>query len=235
MRVLVIGDSCIDEYRFGEIRRLNPESACPLVHVIKTDRRKGMVHNVAQNLTAFGLEVQVQAPYEVCHKIRYIDQKTGEHLLRVDHDVRANPYKVGSFDVDAVVISDYDKGFVSHEVVREIRDSFNGPIYMDTKKTDLARFEGVYIKINQLEYDRAISFPPEDYLIVTCGGLGARHKGRLYEAPKVEVVDVCGAGDVFLAALVSNHLLTGSMEEAIEFANQKAALSCTKIGTVCVS
>lgn len=235
MRVLVIGDACIDEYRFGEIRRLNPESACPLIHVVKTDKRKGMAHNVAQNLSALGIDVQLAAPHEVCHKIRYIDQKTGEHLLRVDHDVKANPYKVGSLDVDAVVISDYDKGFVSYEVVQEIRNTFSGPIYMDTKKTDLGRFEGVYIKINQLEYDRAVSFPDEDYLIVTCGASGARHQGKLYEAPRVEVIDVCGAGDVFLAAFVANHLQNGSVEQAIEFANQKAALSCTKIGTVCVS
>jgi sugar/nucleoside kinase (ribokinase family) len=49
------------------------------------------------------------------------------------------------------------------------------------------------------------------------------------------VVDVCGAGDVFLAALVAKHLDTDDVDAAIRFANEKAAKSCTYMGTVCVS
>ena len=35
MRILVIGDACIDEYRYGEILRINPESTAPLLNFEK--------------------------------------------------------------------------------------------------------------------------------------------------------------------------------------------------------
>lgn len=236
MRVLVVGDACIDEYRFGEIRRLNPESSAPLVSVVRVEERPGMACNVAQNLTAMGAKVEGHFPAAMSRKIRYIDQRTGEHLLRVDADVRADPYPVPEvLDYDAVVISDYDKGFLGYDEIQTIRERFHGPIYMDTKKTDLARFKDILIKVNQAEYERAISYPLEDNIIVTCGSAGARYMNKTYPANKIDVVDVCGAGDVFLAALVFKYLETGQREQAIEFANLKAGESCSKVGTVCVS
>jgi sugar/nucleoside kinase (ribokinase family) len=58
---------------------------------------------------------------------------------------------------------------------------------------------------------------------------------NIYPVKAIEVVDVCGAGDVFLAAMVVKHLETGDMNIALPFANDKAALSCQSLGTVCVS
>jgi sugar/nucleoside kinase (ribokinase family) len=58
---------------------------------------------------------------------------------------------------------------------------------------------------------------------------------NMYRAKPIEVVDVCGAGDVFLAAMVFKHLETGDMGIALPFANEKAAISCQSIGAVCVS
>ena len=135
MRILVIGDVCIDEYRYGEIRRVNPESTAPLLNFQDSEEKMGMAFNVAQNLMALGAEVIMSVSEEISRKIRYIDRRTGEHLLRVDHDVQAKPYKVGSKDMfDAIVISDYDKGFITDEVIWKFRQKFRGPIYMDTKK-----------------------------------------------------------------------------------------------------
>lgn len=236
MKILVIGDACIDEYRFGEIRRLNPESSAPLLSVSWVEERLGMACNVAKNLSAMGLEVEAHFPKEMSRKIRYIDQKTGVHLLRIDADVLAEPYVVPTtLEYDAIVISDYNKGFLGYEQIKEIRNRFSGPMYMDTKKTDLAQFGGILLKVNQLEFDRAISYPLDHNIIVTCGADGAKYMGKMYPANKVDVVDVCGAGDVFLAALVAKYLETGQRAEAIEFANLKAGESCSKIGTVCVS
>jgi sugar/nucleoside kinase (ribokinase family) len=58
---------------------------------------------------------------------------------------------------------------------------------------------------------------------------------KVYSAKPIEVVDVCGAGDVFLAAMVVKHLQTNDMDMALRFANEKAALSCQSLGTVCIS
>lgn len=236
MHILVIGDVCIDEYRYGEIRRVNPESSAPLLNFQDSEEKMGMAFNVAQNLKAFGADVVLSVSEEISRKIRYIDRRTGEHLLRVDQDVQAKPYKVGSkYFFDAIVISDYDKGFITDEVIWKFRQKFRGPIYMDTKKKNLADFPGVYIKINQRELYEPTSLPELDKLIVTYGAKGCGYKETLYPARVIEVVDVCGAGDVFLAAMVFKHLQTGDMNIALPFANEKAAISCQSIGAVCVS
>ena len=236
MRILVIGDVCIDEYRYGEIRRVNPESTAPLLNFQDREEKMGLAFNVAQNLMALGAEVILSVSEEISRKIRYIDRRTGEHLLRVDHDVQAKPYFVGSkYFFDAIVISDYNKGFITDEVIWKFCQKFQGPIYMDTKKQNLADFPNVYIKINQRELYEATSIPDPEHLIVTYGAKGCGYQESLYPAKVIEVVDVCGAGDVFLAAMVYKHIQTGDMGIALPFANEKAAISCQSLGTVCVS
>jgi D-beta-D-heptose 7-phosphate kinase/D-beta-D-heptose 1-phosphate adenosyltransferase len=195
-----------------------------------------MAFNVAKNLRSFGAVVELLVPTEMSRKIRYIDRRTGEHLLRVDHDVQAQSCLVGSkYMFDAIVISDYDKGFVTNEVIQKLRKRFKGPIYMDTKKRNLADFPDIYIKINERELFESTSLPKPEHLIVTYGAKGCGYKDTLYPAKVIEVVDVCGAGDVFLAAMVYKHMETGDMSVALPFANEKAAISCQSIGAVCVS
>lgn len=237
MKILVIGDVCVDEYRYGEIRRVNPEAAAPLLNFQDSEEKLGMAYNVAQNLMSLGVDVVLAGSKELSRKVRYIDRRTGEHLLRVDFDVLAQPYQHSyNYDeFDAIVISDYDKGYVSDYIIRELPVLFKGPIYMDTKKKNLADFPGIYIKINQRELYESKSLPEADKLIVTYGSKGCGYMESRYPARVIDVVDVCGAGDVFLAAMVVKHLLTGDMGEALPFANERAAMSCQSMGAVCVS
>ena len=236
MNILVIGDSCIDEYRYGDITRVNPEATVPLLSYEKSEERFGMAQNVYQNLIRLGMNAEFHGPEVLSRKIRYIDRRTGNHLLRVDMDVISVPYvPKQTYDYDAIVISDYNKGFITEEVILEVRNRFSGPIYMDTKKTNLSKFKDIYIKINQRELYESTSMPERDKLIVTYGTRGCGYMDNIYPVKTIEVVDVCGAGDVFLAAMVVKHLETGDMNIALPFANEKAALSCQSLGTVCVS
>jgi D-beta-D-heptose 7-phosphate kinase/D-beta-D-heptose 1-phosphate adenosyltransferase len=236
MNILVIGDSCIDEYRYGDITRVNPEATVPLLTYEKSEERFGMAQHVYQNLIGLGMNAEFHGPEVLSRKIRYIDRRTGNHLLRVDMDVISVPYvPKQTYDYDAIVISDYNKGFITGEVISEIRNRFSGPIYMDTKKTNLSKFKNIYIKINQRELYESTSMPERDKLIVTYGARGCGYMDVIYPVKAIEVVDVCGAGDVFLAAMVVKHLETGDMNIALPFANDKAALSCQSLGTVCVS
>ena len=52
-----------------------------------------------------------------------------------------------------------------------------------------------------------------------------------YPAEKTKIVDVVGAGDTFLAALVYFHLLYGRIDEAIPFANKAASIAVQNFGT----
>ena len=99
---------------------------------------------------------------------------------------------------------------------------------MDTKKKDLKRFEGCFVKINEHEYSTTTSVPTD--IIVTLGSEGCRYRDQIYPAPKVEVVDVCGAGDTFLATLCYTYLKTQNIEPAIISANRAASVTVKHLG-----
>ena len=86
-----------------------------------------------------------------------------------------------------------------------------------------------YIKVNDIEYENLQT--KTDNVIITRGGAGTEYQGKLYPAEKVNVFDVVGAGDTFLAALVVGYLTTKSMETAIPFANKAAAVAVSHTGT----
>ena len=53
-KILVIGDSMIDAYLFGEINRTSPEAPVPVVETKKHEMRLGGAANVALNLKSLG-------------------------------------------------------------------------------------------------------------------------------------------------------------------------------------
>jgi bifunctional ADP-heptose synthase (sugar kinase/adenylyltransferase) len=226
-KVLLIGDSCTDRYNIGTVDRLSPEAPVPVVKIVESYDVSGMAANVHDNLINLNCWVAFITNQENITKTRYIDQRSGQHLLRVDDEPAIEPWHgfVGTplDSFDAVVISDYNKGFLTYEHIEYIIHNSNGPVFIDTKKTDLKRFQGAYVKINSLENSLATSVP--DDLIVTLGKYGARYKNQTYPAPTIEVSDVCGAGDTFLASLAYQYLLTKDIEKAIMFANIAASIT----------
>jgi D-beta-D-heptose 7-phosphate kinase/D-beta-D-heptose 1-phosphate adenosyltransferase len=228
-KILLLGDSCIDVYQYGYVGRISPEAPVPIFKPIYEETRDGMSSNVKNNLEMLGCEVKhIHGTTSI--KTRLIDNHSKQHIVRIDTDKETNslcfiPDLVG---YDAIVISDYCKGFISYELVEQLRDRFNGPIFIDTKKHELARFKGCFIKVNTEESKKATS-RTED-LIVTMGAHGAVFKSELFEGYNVTVRDVCGAGDTFLAALAYQYLNTNSIEEAIPFANKASSITVQKLG-----
>ena len=149
-KILLIGDSCTDEYVYGVCERLNPEAPVPILKFNKKETKKGMAWNVRENLMSFGIEVYILTNEESITKTRYIDQRYNQQFLRVDNEPLLEPmdYELPEEKFDALVISDYNKGFLTTEKISEIVDSFDGPVFIDTKKDHLPKLNA-YIKINQ--------------------------------------------------------------------------------------
>ena len=233
MNVLLIGDSCEDRYFYGDVKRLNPEAPVPILEYRRGVTSKGMVWNVRENLRSFGVEVYTSTHPEEIIKTRYIDEKSNQQIMRYDEEPTIEPL---SFDFptewnnlyDALVISDYDKGFLTKEKIFELTSRFVGPVFIDSKKTNLPA--DAYIKVNELEHER-MAYCNYENLIITRGDEGAEYKGDLYPAEKVKVFDVVGAGDTFLAALTYGYLKYGIIEEAIPLANKAAAVAVSHRGT----
>lgn len=228
-KVLLIGDSCIDEYKIGTVDRLSPEAPVPVIKVVNEYNLPGMSSNVKENLVQLGIDPDFITNDQEIKKTRYIDQRSGQHLLRVDEEPKITPwtghtaFPLNSYD--AIVISDYNKGFLLYEQIEHIIKSVRCPVFIDTKKTQLADIsaEWAYFKINESEYKNARSLPTN--LIVTLGANGAEYNGERYPTKKVEVMDVCGCGDTFLAALTVQFLFTKNIEQAIIFANTAAGVT----------
>lgn len=232
-RILLIGDTCVDTYVYGRVDRISPEAPVPIFVPHREIVKEGMGGNVAKNLEALGCSLNFLHG-KVSNKKRLIDERSKQQVLRIDHDEISDPIAIESeipATYDAIVISDYNKGTISYDLITHLVKTATAPIFIDTKKTDLAQMNGCYIKINELEKSRATSLPHPEWLIVTHGEKGASWNGWAFGAKTVEVADVCGAGDTFLAALVYQYLSTnGSVPNAINFAIDASAVTVQHLG-----
>lgn len=231
MKILLVGDNGVDQYQYGTVDRISPEAPVPVINYTNTVTKPGMAANVLDNLRKLGCDVTFVHGTKTSVKTRIIDSKSKQHLLRIDQDQHSLPVELerGMLgDYDAVVVSDYNKGSIEYETIEQIRNDFTGPIFVDTKKTNLHRFEGCFVKINRLEWESAKTFPTE--LIVTLGKDGVRYKEHAISTPPVEAFDVCGAGDTFLAALAFEYVQSRDILKSINFAVKAASVTIQHVG-----
>lgn len=231
-KVLLIGDSCIDEYVYGTCDRLSPEAPVPVLLYKETKKFIGMAHNVYLNLLSFGIECHFHTnnPEELV-KRRFIDIKSMNQLMRQDigFEVKSRPINLND-NYDAIVVSDYNKGLIDCESIKNICETFKGPIFVDSKRKDLSIFPNAIIKINHYEAEHAI-VSYSNKLIITQGKNGAVYNNMHFEAPHVDVYDVTGAGDIFLASLCYFYLTTKDLCKTIPKCVSLATKSVQHIGS----
>ena len=237
MKVLVIGDVCEDVYVYGKCSRLAPEAPVPVFVKTREKRNGGMALNVFNNLKALGVDCDIVHNAEEIEKTRYVDTQTNHIFIRIDSDeagIKRVDKKVLTkkylSQYDAIVISDYNKGFLSETDIEKI--CYYHPLtFMDTKKK-LGRWseDCKWIKINEPEYNNTKKeiqermYVYEDSLIVTLGSKGCKYKNKTYTVNEVEIKDLVGAGDTFLAGFVSRYLHTKNVDDALIFANECATI-----------
>ena len=242
MKVLVVGDVCIDIHVYGECKNLCPDAPVPVFVPIKQKENKGMAGNVYENLLSFGISADLECNSDLITKTRYVEEKRNHMFLRID----SGEEKIKRIDnlsseklkeYDAVVVSDYNKGFLLKEDVRFICDN-HSLVFLDTKKMigDFCR-NSTFIKINAEEYKKSF----EEYentskswahekMIVTLGQKGCRYKNHLYEVERVSIKDTSGAGDTFMASFVYKYLKDKDIDSALNFANECATIVVQKKG-----
>ena len=245
MNILVIGESCTDEFIYGKAERLAPEAPAPVFVPHRGTMNPGMAANVVANLQALGANVDFITNKNKITKTRYVDDKTNHLMIRIDEgDNEVETWSAWSSLPDlakysAVVISDYCKGFIDEYSIGAFCN-MHQKVFIDTKKTvgsymSLAK----YIKINEKEYLNSKFFfdkNPDvlDKTIVTLGKEGCRLGTKIYPVNEVPVKDQAGAGDTFLAGLVWKYVNTENIDEAIIFANECATKVVTKRGVCTV-
>ena len=242
--ILIIGDSCKDVFVYGEISRLSPEAPVPVFNPIEEKSNDGMARNVANNVEALNTTIYTITNNNSIRKIRYVDEKSNQLVLRVDeHDfcrridwnvlrkIQDNKCRLPMSDVedvDAIIVSDYNKGFLHEDDIKFICEG-NDNVFVDTKKKLGDWISSAdYIKINDLEYERNKEFIVNESeilnkTIITRGRKGCLYRGDVYTVENVPVKDISGAGDTFLAGLVVEYVKSNDIVKSIMFAQE-----CTK-------
>lgn len=249
MKVLVIGERCSDIFVYGDVNRLSPEAPIPVLIPKNTITSEGMAKNVANNLLSMCKtdEYQVKCIHQKVQitKTRFVEEKSNYPFLRVDEGEN-NVDRIEFTDdiikeiesMDAIIVSDYNKGFLSIEDLLKISQHSKFCI-LDSKKklTSEVIFSYDFVKLNESEFLN--NFTQDENLlekiIVTLGSKGARHKNISYpsQSPK-ETIDVSGAGDTFIAAFTKKYMEVKDVSVAISFANKMAGIVVQKRGVVTV-
>ena len=244
-KVLVIGDGCSDVFRYGTCDRISPEAPVPVMKPTRTTGNGGMAINVLDNLKALGIECDIMTNDIRPVKTRYVDEISNQMLLRVDEKDEIAPITQKDLDFFdfkkyyAIVISDYNKGYLSSDNIKYIAESH--PLtFMDTKKELSFWCEDIkFIKINNKEFRENEDYLRNYYtgnLIVTKGKDGAvLNNTEVFPIEdEHDVRDLSGAGDTFLAALVADYIKNNDIRNAIRFANKCATWVVTQKGVVVV-
>jgi D-beta-D-heptose 7-phosphate kinase/D-beta-D-heptose 1-phosphate adenosyltransferase len=230
-KILLIGESCVDKFIYGDCTRLNPEAPTPVFIPNGETINGGMASNVKENLKVLGSHPTFITNETECIKTRFVDEQSNYIILRVDNDIDYAPLIIEECSnieyYDAVVISDYDKGLINPQLIEEIGKR-SKLTFIDTKKKLGPWAHHVdYIKLNKQEYQlnkEIVDSELSDKTIITLGGGGCQLDNDVLNGDTVEVRDVVGAGDTFLAALVIDFLENeGKIYKAMEFANKCAS------------
>jgi rfaE bifunctional protein kinase chain/domain len=196
---------------------------------------------------------------------------SNHQICRVDREAKSEHYqpdlaKLGSLisekvsQADAVIVSDYGKGFVTNELLSLVRKSSKF-LAIDPKPSRLLDYSepdlltpnrmealelagmsresrGVFPALQVVESIFNIHSP--EMLAITLGGEGmllakSGNVERTIPTAAREVFDVSGAGDTVIASLTLALTAGQSFEQAAEFANLAAGVVVGKVGTATVS
>jgi len=240
MKVLVIGETCVDKFVYCDAKRLSPEAPVPVLTPLKTVKNPGMAGNTFANVKALAPDAVMASVHQKSEitKTRYVEEKSNHMFLRVDEGENFDcQFKWGILadstiaEADIVIVSDYNKGFLSNADIKEIARKAKLSIIDSKRKltNDLIQ-DYTFVKLNESE---RLNNPDltTDNIITTLGKRGAEYKNILFESPNPQdTIDVSGAGDTFVAAFIVKYYQLQDERAAIRFANRKSAEVVTKRG-----
>jgi bifunctional ADP-heptose synthase (sugar kinase/adenylyltransferase) len=229
-RILVVGESCTDRFVYCDALRLAPDLPVPVLQIVRETSNPGMAANVFRNISAHVEDVILvtNPDYEQVSKTRYMHESSNHMFIRVDstHEFKALNFDELDLSHELIVISDYNKGFLTQKIIQEICENHSN-VFLDTKKKLGTWAEkAAFIKINDYEYQNSKPFLTdglEKKIIHTMGSKGCKFNGQVYPVEAQEVRDTSGAGDSFMAALVVKYIQSSNIEKSIIYANEMAS------------
>lgn len=235
LRVVICGDRMVDRWHVG--RAYDSQDGCQKFLVEEVIERPGGAANAAACLKRWSTQVILHGQVTgIPIKNRYVDE-TGKILFRVDSE-QTRTVGVPSIDIiesirraNVVLLSDYDKGFLSNNFIRVVVTECLArgiPCVADCKRPPDV-YDGCIPKGN---YDWARQWRHQNRGVITHGALCPTVDGRSADPyahnhlPHVPCLNHVGAGDAFAAHL--------ALALACEFPLKEAARIAHSAGRVYV-
>ena len=194
-----------------------------------------------------------------------------QQMIRLDNDQISNGpnttelkkiLKLISGGPSVIIISDYEKGFLTPELLKKIIQLANKksiPVIIDPKGTNLDKYRGATaITPNRKEAFLLANLNDKDehlldaslkkivkkynlnYIAMTQGEYGIKHitNNKVEEYPTrvtEEVFDVSGAGDTVIATLSASIIANLPLKDSLELANLAAGIVVRQLGTMPIS
>ncbi|MEK7502859.1 MAG: PfkB family carbohydrate kinase [Patescibacteria group bacterium] len=194
----------------------------------------------------------------------------GKHIVRADKDGDCSYIEeklesdatwyfdsaIPVFAPDAIIVSDYKKGFVTEKLAREVMAIIQREqkmLIVDTKPKHFLWFRGCHcIKPNKVEAEGFTGVKIEDLesaekagniikkrletnVLLTLGHMGMmlfeEERTTHFSSNAKDVFDVTGAGDTVLAVFGLALASGASLRQAADLANHAAAIAIAKVGT----
>ena len=241
MKVLVIGDIIIDRYIYGTSTRLSPEAPVPVVtqeRIVETAGGAGLVY---ENLKSLGVDVTLY-DYNQPKSVKTRVMCDGHYVTRIDNDYYTNGdeilediLKQNFSEYTYVILSDYNKGVLdnSNDIIAHL-NSFDCKVIVDPK-THAHHYDGAWlVKPNAKEFQEYfINWHGNIITTQASDNVIAKIEDEFYDIPvePVEVSDVTGAGDCFMAAFVYALTKGYDYQKALELAVQGSTESVKHVGT----
>ncbi len=195
-----------------------------------------------------------------------------QQIVRIDHEDAAQipadlenrlfeRVQAAAASLDALIISDYQKGVCTRAIVKrciDLMNQYDKPVFVDSKAVDYSGFRGAFcVTPNVKETEQIVGFPLRDeaeviraaqwiqgqtdipHVLITRGKDGVtllsdvdvRHQKTLAKT----VFDVSGAGDTVVATLAICILSDLNWEDALVMINLAAGIVIGKQGTVAIT
>jgi bifunctional ADP-heptose synthase (sugar kinase/adenylyltransferase) len=245
--IVVIGETCVDEFIYTNSTRLSPEAPVPVLIPLHKTTSRGMSGNVVSNLEALApetLNIKHYHQTELITKTRYVDDKSNHIFVRVDSgESNIQSLELDNFTEDIIshatiaIVSDYNKGFLTDKVIARIGNLSKLSI-LDSKRklTEDIQCSYTFVKLNEGEAINNRDITNTDNILITLGARGCKHADTIYPSPKPqETIDVSGAGDTFTAAFILEFYKTKNVATSIDYANRMASVVVSKRGVATIN
>ena len=241
-KVLVIGDIIIDKYIYGTSTRLSPEAPVPVVTQERTEETLGGAGLVYENLKSLGVDVTL-FDYDQPKSIKTRVMCDGHYVTRIDNDYLADGYEVLEelqefpfYKYNYVILSDYNKGVLDFaSQVIELANDAGCCVIVDPKRHASHYKNAWLVKPNNKEFKDFDFDQYQGNFICTNAGNNviANIDNIMYDiaVERVEVSDVTGAGDCFIAGFVYGIIKDYDYKKCLELAICGSTESVKHVGT----